>query len=31
VIGNMAVLTVLCVIVFKLGLRMNISVVQGVW
>ena len=25
------VLTILCVIIFKLGLGMNISIVQGVW
>lgn len=31
VIGNMVVLTILCVIVFKVGLGMNISVIQGVW
>ncbi len=31
VIGNMVVLTVLCIIVFKVGLGMNISVIQGVW
>ena len=31
VIGNMVVLTVLCVIVFKLGLGMNISVIEGLW
>ena len=31
VIGNMVVLTVLCVIVFKLGLGMNISVINGLW
>jgi len=31
VIGNMVVLTILCVIVFKLGLGMNISVIEGVW
>jgi putative tricarboxylic transport membrane protein len=31
VIGNMVVLTILCIIVFKLGLGMNISVIQGVW
>ena len=31
VLGNMVVLTILCVIVFKLGLGMNISIVQGVW
>jgi len=31
VIGNMVVLTILCVIVFKVGLGMNISVVEGVW
>lgn len=31
VLLNMAVLAVLCVIVFKFGLGMNISVIQGVW
>ena len=31
VIGNMIVLAILCVIVFKLGLGMNISVIRGVW
>jgi hypothetical protein len=31
VIGNMVVLTILCIVVFKLGLGMNISVIQGVW
>jgi hypothetical protein len=31
VIGNIAVLTVLCVLVFKVGLQMNISIVNGVW
>jgi hypothetical protein len=31
VLGNMVVLTILCVIVFKLGLGMNISIIQGVW
>jgi hypothetical protein len=31
VIGNMVVLTILCIIVFKVGLGMNISVIQGVW
>ena len=31
VIGNMVVLTILCIIVFKLGLGMNISVIQGAW
>ena len=31
VLGNMVVLTILCVVVFKLGLGMNISVIQGVW
>lgn len=31
VIGNMVVLTILCIIVFKLGLGMNISVIEGVW
>src|SRR5262245_30895961 len=31
VAGNMAVLTVLCIIVFKLGLGMNIAIIQGLW
>jgi Tripartite tricarboxylate transporter TctB family len=31
VIGNIVVLAILCVIVFKLGLGMNISVIEGVW
>ena len=31
VIGNMVVLTILCVVVFKLGLGMNITVINGVW
>ena len=31
VIGNMVVLTILCVIVFKVGLGMNISIINGVW
>jgi len=31
VIGNIVVLSVLCVLVFKVGLSMNISVLQGVW
>ena len=31
VIGNIAVLTILCVLVFKVGLSMNISVINGVW
>ena len=31
VIGNIIVLTILCVIVFKIGLSMNISVINGVW
>jgi hypothetical protein len=31
VLGNMVVLTILCIIVFKLGLGMNISIIQGVW
>ena len=31
VIGNVIVLTILCILVFKVGLGMNISVVQGVW
>jgi hypothetical protein len=31
VIGNIVVLTILCIIVFKVGLGMNISVLRGVW
>jgi len=31
VIGNMVVLTILCVLVFKVGLQMNISIINGVW
>ncbi len=31
VLANIAVLTVLCVIVFKVGLSMNISIIRGVW
>ena len=31
VIGNIIVLSILCTIVFKIGLGMNISVVQGIW
>jgi hypothetical protein len=31
VIGNIVVLSILCVLVFKVGLSMNITVLQGVW
>ena len=31
VIGNIVVLSVLCTLVFKVGLGMNIAVVQGIW
>lgn len=31
VLGTMIVLAVLCVLVFKVGLGMNISIVTGVW
>jgi hypothetical protein len=31
VIGNIVVLSILCIIVFKLGLGMNISILEGVW
>jgi hypothetical protein len=31
VLANIAVLTVMCVLVFKIGLSMNISVIAGVW
>ncbi len=31
VIGNMIALAILCTLVFKIGLGMNISIVRGVW
>ena len=31
VIGNIVVLSILCVLVFKVGLGMNIAVLEGVW
>jgi hypothetical protein len=31
VLANIVVLTILCIIVFKVGLGMNISVINGVW
>jgi hypothetical protein len=31
VIGNIVVLTILCILVFKIGLGMNIYVLRGVW
>jgi Tripartite tricarboxylate transporter TctB family len=31
VVGNIVVLTILCVVVFKIGLSMNIAVINGVW
>ncbi|MBN9090913.1 MAG: tripartite tricarboxylate transporter TctB family protein [Reyranella sp.] len=31
VLLNMVVLAILCIIVFKVGLSMNISVIRGVW
>jgi hypothetical protein len=31
VLVNIVVLTILCVVVFKIGLSMNISVINGVW
>jgi hypothetical protein len=31
VLGNMVVLSILCIVVFKLGLQMNISIIRGVW
>ena len=31
VLGNMVVLAVLCILVFKIGLGMNISIITGVW
>lgn len=31
VVGNIVALSVLCTLVFKVGLGMNIAVVQGIW
>ena len=31
VLGNIVVLAILCTLVFKVGLGMNISIIQGVW
>lgn len=31
VLGNMVVLSILCIVVFKLGLGMNIYIIKGVW
>ncbi len=31
VLANIVVLTILCVLVFKVGLSMNISIINGVW
>lgn len=31
VLGNIVVLAILCILVFKVGLGMNITVVNGVW
>jgi len=31
VIANMVVLAIMCIVVFKLGLQMNISIIRGVW
>lgn len=31
VVGNIVVLAILCTVVFKVGLGMNISVIQGIW
>jgi hypothetical protein len=31
VVGNIVVLTILCILVFKVGLSMNIGVINGVW
>jgi hypothetical protein len=31
VIGNIVVLTILCILVFKVGLSMNIAIINGVW
>ena len=31
VIGNMVALSIICILVFKIGLGMNISIVQGIW
>ena len=31
VVANIVVLTILCILVFKVGLSMNIAVINGVW
>jgi len=31
VVANMVVLTILCILIFKVGLEMNVSVLRGVW
>ncbi len=31
VLGNIVVLTILCILVFKVGLSMNIAIINGVW
>jgi hypothetical protein len=31
VIGNIVVLTILSIVVFKIGLGMNIAVIEGIW
>src|SRR5262249_22856096 len=31
VLANIVVLTILCILVFKVGLSMNVSVIEGVW
>lgn len=31
VLANIVVLTILCILVFKIGLSMNIAVINGVW
>jgi hypothetical protein len=31
VLANIVVLTVLCILVFKIGLSMNIAIINGVW
>jgi hypothetical protein len=31
VIGNIVVLAILCILVFKVGLGMNVAIVNGIW
>ncbi len=31
VVANIVVLTIMCIVVFKVGLGMNISIIEGIW